>query len=124
MPWPPAAPEIRLPEAAMLADSPALLASGLMSQEPALAPAAPEAVLATAAANVSLNEDQIVQRVLLDLQRQIDLMLDYRLREVLTSVLTRATDAMVLEVRNELASTLRDIVVRSVAQELSRHRGS
>ena len=68
-------------------------------------------------------EDQIVQRVLLDLQRQIDLMLDYRLREALTPVLTRATDALVLEARSALASTLRDIVARSVAQEMSRHRG-
>jgi hypothetical protein len=31
----------------------------------------------------SLNEDQIVQRVLLDLQRQIDLMLEYRVREAM-----------------------------------------
>jgi len=76
----------------------------------------------TAAAHVS-TEDQIVQRVLLDLQRQIDLMLDYRLREALTPVLTRATDALVLEARSALASTLRDIVTRSVAQEMSRHRG-
>ena len=81
----------------------------------ALAPApTPEAA--------SLNEDQIVQRVLLDLQRQIDLMLEYRVREALIPALTRATDALVLEARNELASTLRSIVAKSVAQELARHR--
>jgi hypothetical protein len=78
------------------------------------APVAPEVI--------PLNEDQIVQRVLLDLQRQIDLMLEYRVREALMPALTRATDALVLEARNELASTLRGIVSKSVAQELARHR--
>jgi hypothetical protein len=63
-----------------------------------------------------------VQRVLLDLQRQIDLMLEYRVREALIPALTRATDTLVLEARNELASTLRGIVAKSVAQELARHR--
>ena len=69
-----------------------------------------------------LNEDQIVEKVLLDLQRQIDLMLEYRVREALIPVLTRVSDALVLEARNELASTLRAIVSKSVAQELARHR--
>lgn len=74
-------------------------------------------------ATPALSEDQIVQRVLLDLQRQIDLMLEYRVREALIPALTRATDALVLEARNELASTLRDVVSRSVAHELARIRG-
>ncbi|MBX3607499.1 MAG: hypothetical protein KF788_19620 [Piscinibacter sp.] len=71
-----------------------------------------------------LSEDQIVQRVLSDLQRQIDLMLEVKLREVLAPVLTRATDTMLRDARAELASTLRDVVARAVEQELSRHRGS
>lgn len=71
----------------------------------------------------SLDEDAVVQRVLADLQRQIDLMLEVKLREVLTPALTRATDALMREARTELASTLRDVVSRAVAQELSRHRG-
>ena len=50
-------------------------------------------------------------------------MLDYRLREILTPMLTRATDGLVLEARSALAATLHDIVARSVAQELARHRG-
>jgi hypothetical protein len=66
--------------------------------------------------------DQLTERVLIDLQRQIDLMLDYRLREVLTPLLTRAVDGVVREARSELASTLRDVVARAVAQELARHR--
>lgn len=71
----------------------------------------------------ALDEEALVQRVLADLQRQIDLMLEVKLREVLTPALTRATDALMREARTELASTLRDIVSRAVAQEISRHRG-
>lgn len=67
-------------------------------------------------------DEQIVQRVLVDLQRQVDLMLEYRLREVLTPLLARAADSVVRDARAELASTLRDLVSRAVAQELARHR--
>jgi hypothetical protein len=74
------------------------------------------------AAFSGLSEDQVVQRVLADVQRQVDLMLEYRLREVLAPILTRAADAVIREARAELASTLRDVVARAVTQELSRHR--
>jgi hypothetical protein len=70
-----------------------------------------------------VDEERIVERVLADVQRQIDLMLEVRLREVLAPVLTRATDALAREARAELASTLRDVVARAVAQEIARHRG-
>jgi len=67
-------------------------------------------------------EEQLVQRVLLDLQRQVDLMLEYRLREALTPLLARAADSIIRDARGELASTLREVVARAVAQELARHR--
>lgn len=67
-------------------------------------------------------EEQMSQRVLADLQHQIDLMLEYRLRELLTPLLQRAADSVVRDARGELASTLREIVARAVAQELARHR--
>jgi hypothetical protein len=70
-----------------------------------------------------LSEEQLSQRVLADLQRQVDLMLEVRLREVLTPLLQRASDNLVRETRAELASTLREVVARAVAQELARHRG-
>ncbi len=70
-----------------------------------------------------LSEEQLSQRVLADLQHQVELMLEVRLREVLTPLLQRAADNLVRESRAELASTLREIVVRAVAQELARHRG-
>jgi len=85
----------------------------LMPLEPAAAPVAP-ATLPT--------EEQLAQRVLNDLQHQIELMLDYRMREILTPILTRATDSVIRDARAELASTLRDLVARAVAQELARHR--
>jgi hypothetical protein len=69
-----------------------------------------------------MSDEQLIQRVLVDVQHQVDLMLEYRLREVLTAILTRAADGVVRDARAELASTLRDVVARAVAQELSRHR--
>jgi hypothetical protein len=71
----------------------------------------------------SFNEDQLIERVLADLQRQVELMLEYRMREVLAPALARVADALVRDARVELASTLRDMVARAVAQEMSRHRG-
>ena len=70
-----------------------------------------------------IDEAELIERVLGDLQRQVELMLEYRLREVLTPALVRATDALIRDARVELASTLRDVVARAVAVELSRHRG-
>jgi hypothetical protein len=69
-----------------------------------------------------ISEEQIVERVFGEVQRQVDLMLEYRMREVLTPVLTRVADQIIREARGELASTLRDVVARAVAQEIARHR--
>jgi hypothetical protein len=67
--------------------------------------------------------EPLTERVLADLQRQVDLMLETRMRETLAPALTRATDALVRDMRHELALTLREVVARAVAQELARHRG-
>jgi hypothetical protein len=69
-----------------------------------------------------MTDEQMIEHVMVDLQRQLDLMLEYRLREILTPILTRAADSVIRDARTELASTLRDVVARAVAQELSRHR--
>jgi hypothetical protein len=68
-------------------------------------------------------EDELRKAILADIQRQVDQMLEVRLREALAPAITRLTDALVREARGELASSLQDIVTRAVAQELSRHRG-
>ncbi len=112
---------VSLPEpAAPAAVAPPASSASFAPTEPAplhhLEPAAPLPAR-------EVDEEELVQRVLADLQRQIDLMLEIKLREVLAPALTRATDALMREARNELASTLRDVVSRAVAQEISRHRG-
>jgi len=47
-------------------------------------------------------------------------MLEVRLREALAPILARATDALVRDARKELTAAMRDIVARSIANELSR----
>jgi hypothetical protein len=87
----------------------------------------PEPLPATAESvpleNAALDEGQTTQRVLADVQRQLDVMLEHRLREAVAPALARASDALIRDLRSELASTLRDIVERAVAQELERRRG-
>jgi len=107
---------VSLPDATAPAQSPTAFAP----TEPApLEPPEPP----TASAAAELDEEELVQRVLADVQRQIDLMLEVKLREALAPALTRATDALLREARTGLASTLRDVVSRAVAQEIARHRG-
>ena len=79
-------------------------------------------VAAQSAAVPQLDEEQLTQRVLAELQRHVDVLLEQRLRESLTPALARLTDSLVREMRVELASTLRELVARVVTQELSRHR--
>ena len=71
---------------------------------------------------LAVAESQITQQVLSDVQRQVDRMFEYRLRESLGPALARLTDQFIAETRTELATTLRDIVRRAVAQELARLR--
>jgi hypothetical protein len=99
------------------------------SAAPPAAPAAPdEAAVADPASTGAPGEHklpteaELIERVLIQVQRQLDLMIEYRMREALTPLLARATDNLVRDARNELASTLRDVVARAVAQELTRHR--
>ena len=110
---------VRLPEG----ESAPATETGVPEPPAAPRPAAAPSFVERRAGWPKLDQDELVQRVLVDLQRQIDLMLEVKLREVLTPALTRATDALLREARAELASTLRDVVSRAVEQELSRHRG-
>ncbi len=109
-----------LPPRAPVAEAPLPADTSQGEPEAADDPLSPAPAPANAPA---FDEAQLIERVLADLQRQVELMLEYRLREVLTPALTRATDALVRDARIELASTLRDVVARAVAQELLRHRG-
>ncbi len=117
----PLPPPERLPtlteviEAGVRVDSPAALPDG--ADAPGDGGATPAGAVAT-----PLDEARIVSQVMLDLQRRIDLMLEYRLREALAPALARAADQLIQEARAELAETLRDVVARAVAQEVARHR--
>jgi len=77
---------------------------------------------AAGADGAQCSDSDLVQSVLADLQQRVDLLLEYRLREALAPALARASDTLIRDMRIELASVLRDIVERSVAQELSRRR--
>lgn len=86
---------------------------------PAPAPAAPQPIPLD---SLPVLEGQLAQRVLTDVQRQIDSMLEFRLREALAPVLARHSEAIVRELKDELARTMRDVVARSVAQEVAKLR--
>jgi hypothetical protein len=106
-----ALPPSALPPAPPLPAAPPVAVSARPATAPVSAPVPPAA---------AVSEAELSQRVLADLQRQLDLMLEVRLREVLAPILTRAADALIRDARKELTATLRDAVVRSVAQEIAR----
>lgn len=100
--------------------------SGFAATEPARLddkPAASPVTAARPAPPPAIDETALTQRVLADLDKQLDLMFEHRLRETLAPVLARMTDALVREMRNQLALSLREMVARAVALELDRlHR--
>ena len=120
--WPAAAP----PATAIVAPAaPAPMpAAEIAAPAPvALAPVAAVPAPKPAPAAQAIDEVQLQQRVLADIQKQVDLMLEVRLREALAPALGRATDALVRDARKELTSTLRDIVAKAVARELEGRDG-
>lgn len=70
----------------------------------------------------AVDEAELTQRVLVDVQRQIDRMFEFRMRESVGPVFAKLLDAFLIETREELNKTLHDVVRRAVAQELARHR--
>jgi hypothetical protein len=92
-----------------------------MRDAPAVAePGAAQAAARPPTAKPTPNEVQLTQRVLADLQRQVELMLEVRLREALAPLLARATDTLVRDARKELTAAMRDIVAKAIAKELGR----
>lgn len=118
----PAAVDVRLDEAPPAADvtQGAPPADAEMAPESATDASAP--ALLQSGAGALRSEAQLVQQVLADVQRQVELMLEYRMRETLAPILARATDTMIRDARSQLANALHEMVARAVAQELSRHR--
>ncbi|MDQ6628883.1 MAG: hypothetical protein M3Z29_10625 [Pseudomonadota bacterium] len=50
-------------------------------------------------------------------------MLEVRLREVLAPLLARAADTLVRDARKELTAAMKDVVTRTIAEELARRGG-
>ncbi len=111
--------------------------SGPIEVEPLAPPPAPPAVASVVASVAQaiasapklpepepINEAQLAQRVLGDVQKQIDGMIEFRLKEAIAPLLARHSEAMVRDLREELSRTMRDVVTRAVAQEVAklRHR--
>jgi hypothetical protein len=69
-----------------------------------------------------VSEAQLSQRVLTDVQRQIDSMLEFRLRESMQPLLAQFTETLMQDLRDELSRTMRDVVTRAVAQEVAKLR--
>lgn len=119
----PEQPPIQVPQDSTLlpAPLPEPVAAHLSATVPTRAePAEPAAPPAPVLPDVT--EAQLAQRVLGDVQKQIDGMLDFRLREALAPILSQYSDALVRELRDELNRTMRDVVARSVAQEMAKLR--
>jgi hypothetical protein len=87
---------------------------------PVHAAAPPPVVTPVPVVAAGVDEARVVQRVLADLDKQLDLMFEHRLRESLSPVLARMTDSLVREMRTQLAANLREMVARAVSLELDR----
>lgn len=105
-------PAVVTPDSSPVSSSAApLTAQAAVAEARALEPVLPE-----------ISEAQLAQRVLADVQRQIDGMLDFRLKEAIGPILARHSEALVRELREELTRTMRDVVARSVTQEMAKLR--
>lgn len=108
----PSLESVRSPSMVALADLPVLNAVVAPPEPPVLTePVLPE-----------INEAQLAHRVLTDVQRQIDGMLDFRLKEAMGPILAKHSEALVRDLREELSRTMRDVVARSVTQEIAKLR--
>lgn len=67
-------------------------------------------------------QDELVRQIMADIQRQIDAMLEVRMKETLAPAITRFTDALARDTRAELGGVLKDVVTRAVAQALTKPR--
>jgi hypothetical protein len=74
------------------------------------------------AASASETETELTRRILADVLKRIEPTLEERIHKALVPALTRVGQALLIQLRAELAASLRDVIARAVAEELSRHR--
>jgi hypothetical protein len=95
------------------------VASTPVAARPPLVPRRP---LASTLVQAMVSEEQLTQRVLLDLQKHVEQVLEQRVRETVEPALVRLADAMVNDTRDQLAAVLHELIANAVAQELARHK--
>ncbi len=113
------------PEGDQLLPVPVVLESPLLAPDIDLAPmpvVEPDEVLPLDVNEPEVSDTQICQRILTDVQRQIDSMLEFRLRESMQPLLAQFTETLMQDLRDELSRTMRDVVTRAVAQEVAKLR--
>lgn len=96
--------------------------TALKAETPVAAGGVPETAGEMLAPPSALDEEPWTQRVLLEVQRQVDLAIEARLREALLPVFERAVESLAAAVRPELAAIVRDAVNQAVAQEAAHRR--
>lgn len=111
-----------LPTLTEVIDLPASDGAGRPAAQAAVAsePAEPPVVSAAPAVPMEDEEAELLSRVQVDVQRQVEQMLEQRVREVIVPVLARSGETLVRELRAELAVMLDQAVARSVSRELAR----
>ena len=65
-------------------------------------------------------ELRLNERVLRQILRRADFVIEHRLKEGLSEIVEKATQDMVREIKDGLQATLEDVVMRAVAQEMAR----
>ncbi len=89
--------------------------AGSAPQEPLPEPPAPEPAMAAA----TLDVEGVVAEVYDALRREAEPMLDIRLRAAIEPAVERVVQGLAVELRAELAATLRDVVERAVGDVLA-----
>lgn len=69
-----------------------------------------------------VDEAQLTQRILEQIEQQIDTLFSERLSPLMLAVLDRVVEELTAQARNELASMLPGIVSQAVSQELSQRQ--
>jgi hypothetical protein len=69
-----------------------------------------------------VDEAQLTQRILEQIEQQLDTLFSERLSPLMLAVLDRAVEELAAHARNELASALPGIVSQAVSQELSQRQ--
>jgi hypothetical protein len=116
--WAPAVPPPPLDVVPTLHDEMPVLCDAAWLVEPATptpTPTQPQAF-------TPVDEAQLTQRIVEQIEQQLDTLFSERLSPLMLAVLDRAVEELAAHARNQLASTLPGIVSQAVSQELSQRQ--